>query len=318
MDVSLLSTIDETYRVPFEVLAFSLLSAKQASTAVEWHVFVPDSAGWDAWRADMNARYRAQAATFLVQVAHWRGTETLPVRGRIRPIVYLRLAAPEQAPLGTARALFLDADMLAVAPIEELWATDLASRPCACSQDLAIPTVSSGMAIADSAWWQDEPHRPYFNAGLMLIDVATWKEQEVERRALAYLAARADAVNLFEQEALNAVLGSNWQRLSYRWNLIASVAGRPFLDTTWLDRDDYAASLRAPGFIHYAGVLKPWLNPYLAGRWHTLYRATLRRALPAHRFRFALRHLLHAGYDAWLRRRVYRLEQRVWCARRGF
>jgi lipopolysaccharide biosynthesis glycosyltransferase len=318
VEISLLSAINQDYRIPFEVLATSLLFNKQPATVVEWHVFTAEQGDWRAWLDALGAKYREQHVTFALHHPRWQGSENLPTRGRTRPIVYTRLLAPEQAPLATAKALFLDADMIVVRPIEELWCADLSSRPCACCQDLAVPTVSSGMAIGDPAWWDDDRHQPYFNAGLMLIDVNAWKEQEVKGRALAYLAKRGDAVNLFEQEALNAALGRNWQRLSCRWNLIASLADRPFLDTTWLDRDDYAASLREPGIIHFAGTLKPWRNPYLKGRWHDLYRIALGRALPAHRFRFAVRDLFHAGYDAWLRRWTYPLEQAVWRARRGF
>jgi len=318
VDISLLSAIDQSYRIPFEVLVDSVLRTKQPATAVEWHVFTEEPGDWQSWLAGMNARYRDHNARFVIHCPCWRGDETLPVRGRTRPIVYARLLAPEQAPLATARALFLDADMLVVGPIEDLWCTDLASRSCACAQDLAIPTVSSGMGIADPAWWDNDAHRPYFNAGLMLIDVKAWKDQGVKDKALAYLVSSGNAVNMFDQEALNVALGGEWQRLSYRWNLIASVAGRSFLDSARLDTADYVDSLRSPGIIHYAGRLKPWRNPYLKGKWYDLYRAALRQAIPEHRGRFAIRHVVGAGYDAYLRRWAYPIETAVWRARRGF
>ena len=318
MDISLLSAIDQSYRIPFEVMAASLLRTKQPATAVEWHVFTEEPGDCQSWLAGMNARYSVHNATFVIHRPRWLGDETLPIRGRTRPIVYARLLAPEQAPLSTARALFLDADILVVGPIEELWRTDLASRPCACVQDLAIPTVSSGMGIADPAWWNDDAHRRYFNAGLMLIDVKAWKDQGVKDKALAYLARSGNTVNMFDQEALNVALGGDWQRLSYRWNLIASLAGRAFLDTTFLDMADYEDSLRRPGIIHYAGRLKPWQNLHLKGRWYDDYRAELRQAVPEYRVPFDLRHRLGAVYDAYVRRWAYPLENAVWRARRGF
>jgi lipopolysaccharide biosynthesis glycosyltransferase len=125
-------------------------------------------------------------------------------------------------------------------------------------------------------------------------------------------------VNLFDQEALNVAVGADWRRLSYRWNLIASVAGRSFLDTALLRREDYAESLQSPHIVHFAGTLKPWLNPFLRGRWFDLYRAALSRALPAHKFHSTLRHLVHATYDASVRRWVYPLERTAWQTLRGF
>jgi lipopolysaccharide biosynthesis glycosyltransferase len=174
------------------------------------------------------------------------------------------------------------------------------------------------MAIRDYRELGFSPELPYFNAGVLVIDSARWKDEAVGERALDYLARRPATVNLFDQEALNAVLGARWQRASYRWNLIASVAGRSFLDVPLSQRDDYDASLRAPGIIHFAGTLKPWLNPFLAGRWSELYRAAVRLARPAHGFEPSGKHLIQAAYDAWIRDWTYPFERAVWQARRGF
>ena len=195
---------------------------------------------------------------------------------------------------------------------------ELHGQPCGCCQDLAIPTVSSGMAIRDHARLRLDPEQAYFNAGVMLIDIPKWKEQGVTGKALDYLSRHFGAVNLFDQEALNVAMEGNWLRVSYRWNLVASVAGRAFLDTASLRRGDYQASLLRPCIIHYAGTLKPWLNPFLRGRWYESYRAALQRALPAHRLHHTLKHLVHATYDASVRRWVYPLERSAWRALRGF
>jgi len=318
VDISLVSTINTNYRVPFEILASSLIRAKHESTVIEWHVCTDEGCDWDTWRMEMDRRHRSQNVSFRVHDLQGTISRSLPLRGRARPIMYARLFAPELLASHAARMLYLDADMIVLHPIEELWAVDPASSPCACCQDLAIPTVSSPMAIRDYPELNLNPHNAYFNAGVLLIDVRRWKEKAVTERALAYLNTYSEAVNLFDQEALNAALGGDWHRVSYRWNLIASVAGRSFLDTTPLDSADYQASLRQPHILHYAGTLKPWLNPFLKGRWFDLYRAAAMQALPQHKFCRSLKHLAHAVYDASVRRWSYPMERALWQARRGF
>ena len=319
MDISLLSTINKNYWIPFEILATSLLRAKQATTAIEWHVFTDEDDGdWTGWLARMHARFRSDRGSFILHRLHGLTQAPLPLRGRARPIMYARLLAPGQLAAQCRRVLYLDADMLVLRPIEELWSVELGPHVCACSPDLAVPTVSSGMAIRDYRELGLPPATPYFNAGVLLIDTAGWQAAAVGERALAYLARHATAVNLFDQEALNAVLANGWQRLSYRWNLIASVAGRAFLDVDSAQRDDYADSVREPGIVHFAGTLKPWLNPFLRGRWFELYRAAVRRALPAHAFEPSLKHLVEASYDAWVRDWTYLFERAAWQAWRGF
>lgn len=319
MRITLLSTINRNYWTPLEVLAASLLRAKQAATEVEWHVFTNEElAGWDGWLRRMQARHGTQHASFVLHHQLELADVALPLRGRARPIMYARLIAPGLLADRCTRLLYLDADMLALRPPEELWATELGPHVCACCQDLAVPTVASGMAIREYCRLGLPPNTPYFNAGVLLIDTARWQAAAVGERALAYLAEHVEVVNLFDQEALNVALAGRWQRASYRWNLIASVAGRSFLATGPDQRDDYEASLREPGIVHFAGTLKPWRNPFLRGRWFDLYRDALRRARPAHGFEPSWPHLAQAAYDAWLRDFTYPLERAIWQARRGF
>jgi lipopolysaccharide biosynthesis glycosyltransferase len=317
--ITLLSTINRNYWAPLEVLAASLLRAKQPATEVEWHVFTDeDVTGWDGWILRMHARHDAQRASFVLHHQSELSEAGLPLRGRARPIMYARLVAPGLLANRCARVLYLDADMLALGPPEELWTTELGPYVCACCQDLAVPTVASGMAIREFSTLGLSPGTPYFNAGVMLIDTARWRAEAVGERAVAYLAAHANAVNLFDQEALNVALAGRWQRTSYRWNLIASVAGRSFLATNPDQRGDYEASLREPCIVHFAGTLKPWLNPFLHGRWSELYRDAVRWARPAHGFEPSWKHLAQAAYDAWLRDFTYPFERAIWQARRGF
>jgi len=318
MTISIISTIDRGYRVPFEVLAWSLLRAKHGETAVEWHVFTDEEGGgWDAWLDELGARHRERRAGFFLHRLPGMSDLPLALRGHARPIMYARLLAPARLAPPPGRVLYLDADALVLAPIEELWTADLGPHACGCCQDLAVPSVSSPMAIPRYQALGFARDAPYFNAGVMLIDMAAWREQAVEASALAYIAEHRERLNLFDQEALNAALRGRWRPLSVRWNLVASVAGRPFLDTQGIPQGDYAASLSAPCLLHFAGALKPWRNPFLRGRWFELYRAALAEARPGHRFETGPRRRLEAAYDAHLRNLVYPLERAAWQALRG-
>ncbi len=318
MDISLLSTINANYRIPFEILLSSLLLNKRASTSVEWHLCTDEAGGgWDEWIFGMAARHGRQKVTLVLHRLGSTFGRRLPLRGRARPIMYARLLVPEILP-SAGRVLYVDADMLVLRPIEELWATNLGTHPCACCQDLAIPTVGSKMGIRGRRTHHLRPDDPYFNAGVILIDIPAWNEKAVTDRAFDYLALRQEDVNLFDQEALNAALAGDWHRLSYRWNLIASVAGGPFLDTRPLDGVDYTKSLRDPCILHYAGTLKPWLNPYLRGRWFELYRAAMRRSLPQYGFHPDRKRLAQAVYDATIHRWVYPMERALWEKRKHF
>ena len=62
------------------------------------------------------------------------------------------------------------------------------------------------------------PEAAYFNAGVLLIDVAAWRDAELSRRSLACLAQYRQHVYWWDQYALNVVLAGRWGPLDERWN----------------------------------------------------------------------------------------------------
>lgn len=242
--IQLLSTIGRSYQVPFEVLAYSVVISKQPETAIEWHIVVEAiDTGWQDWLHHLNQRYQRNKTTFQLHKLQGLESARLPLRGRAQKIMYARLAAPEQLQKHARKLLYLDADLLVLGQIESLWETDLEGHLCACCQDLAVPTISSPMALQKPEILNLPSTTPYFNAGVMLIDTQAWQQRGVCRAALTYLENQAEQINLYDQEALNAAIGGDWLRISYRWNLIASLAGRSFARQTVSDWEDYQSSL---------------------------------------------------------------------------
>lgn len=319
MTIKLLSTIDLSYKEPLEILAYSLLQSKHDWTRIEWHIMTETlDSGWHSWLDRMNLQFQSQRAVFKIHELPDLSAKELPLRGRARKIMYARLFATEQLHNVAKKLLYLDADMLVVKPIEDLWETDLKGHVCGCCQDLAVPYVSSPMAIKDPNALGMSLDEPYFNAGVMLIDTKKWRSQGISRKALNYLMHNAAHINLYDQEALNAAIKGNWLRLSCRWNLISSIAGRAFIDPATSESEDYQSSLLDPCVIHFAGTLKPWLNPLLKGRWFDLYRSKLELAIPTYKFRPKIMHWLHAGYDRIIRNWTYPVERKIWQLMRGF
>lgn len=194
------------------------------------------------------------------------------------------------------RILFLDADLLALSDLAPLWNTDLAGKPMAAVQDMAIPTVCSPRGIGDYLLHGIPPRTPYFNAGVMLLNPRLWKRQEAGRRALDLLQSRPR--DFLHQEVLNVVFWGQWLQLPARWNLIASLAGRPYSSLPLSD---------TPGIVHFAGRFKPWLAP-VGGPFQAHYARYLRGSrLRPDFFRRCL-----SFYDRRLRGWMYPLERLLW------
>jgi lipopolysaccharide biosynthesis glycosyltransferase len=172
--------------------------------------------------------------------------EGLPLWGRMPVSTYFKLALPDILPARVNKAIWLDCDLLVLDDIGVLWDEELGDNRLLAVQDAVVPLVSSRCGIEHYADLGIDPGEKYFNAGVMVVDVAAWREGKIQQRAIAYLKRFESSVVFWDQEALNAVLVNRWKELPARWNNNASVP------SARRDAD------RGPAILHFAGSLKPW------------------------------------------------------------
>jgi lipopolysaccharide biosynthesis glycosyltransferase len=160
---------------------------------------------------------------------------------------YTRLWLGEFFPETVDRVLYLDADMVVAGSIAPLWNTDLGG---ALMGAVDIPGSDQGvrrlgMRIEDG----------YFNAGVLLIDVAQWRATRAELTVLDYIRANPERVS-YDQDALNACFRSCTKRLDYKWNVIRPFYREPLVLP--LGRTEIEAIRRDARIIHFNGGSKPW------------------------------------------------------------
>ena len=153
------------------------------------------------------------------------GLAALPAWGRMTSTTYHRLLLPQLLPAGVSRAIWLDCDLLLTTDLVRLWETDVGDCHLLAVRDSVVPLVSSRYGIHR---WRELGLRrgaQYFNAGVMLLDVDRWREDDVGALAGDYLRQAPD-VMFWDQEGLNAVLTGRWGELDPRWNRMASAMRR--------------------------------------------------------------------------------------------
>ena len=171
----------------------------------------------------------------------------LPVEGFTGKATWYRALLPELLP-DAGRVLFLDADLLVLAPLDELWATDLGG---------------DWVAAAENVFQPDHRHhigrlglRRYFNAGVLLMDLEAMRRDRRTEAILEYARA-ADELRLRDQDALNVVLGERRRGLDPRFNVMNSHFAFP---VPWRERLAVRRARRAPVIRHFEGpgANKPW------------------------------------------------------------
>lgn len=229
--------------------------------------------------------------------------EKLPKHSAFPPEATFPLLLPDVLPKSVRRILFLDPDMLVLDDVGQIWESGLGENVIAAVADQAIPSVSSPRGLKDFRM-RGIPHdAPYFNAGVLLVDLAQWRAEDVSARACEYIEKNSGTVDFFHQEALNALLWNKWLPLDGRWNLVASIAGRRYASGN-------PAAAESPGIVHFAGRFKPW-KVRIGGPFADLYYEKLavhgKHSLDSTAFETSL-----GIYDRYVRDYLYGIENLLW------
>jgi lipopolysaccharide biosynthesis glycosyltransferase len=296
--LSIATAIDAAYLLPLKVMLASLkkhlrpsfrpvlyllnqnLSNEQVASIaalIETHSIVPGS---DALRA-------------------------LPQQRGFLPEAAFPLLLADLLPPSVERILFLDPDLLILDDVATIWEMDLRDNVLAAVADQAIPLCSSPRGVKNRSELGVPDDAPYFNAGVMLVDIARWKRSDALSRACEYIRTREGNVDFFHQEALNSVLWNDWLRLDQRWNCIASLTGRG-------DSVHGSRASTAPGIVHFAGRFKPWrfrVGGPFASRYADFASLYANGELPP---TVSFWERLLSIYDRYLRNYLYGFERTLW------
>jgi lipopolysaccharide biosynthesis glycosyltransferase len=166
----------------------------------------------------------------------------MPENKRLSNIVYARLVIDQFVDPSITRILYLDCDLLIRAPIETLYETDLEGHPIAAVRDTLGPFIVGGRDLKNNRDLFDIAD-PYFNAGVLLIDLERWRQARLIDRLEAMFADGTMDRIYYDQDFLNLVFKHDWLRLAPTWNVIDARHAHEGLDLN---------------IMHYTSAQKPW------------------------------------------------------------
>jgi lipopolysaccharide biosynthesis glycosyltransferase len=177
----------------------------------------------------------------------------LPTRGFTRKATWYRVFLPELRP-DVDRALYLDADLLVLDDLRELWGTDLAGAYLG-----AVTNVFERHYLGRPAELGLAGPEVYFNAGVLLLDLDRLRADGCSRALIEYGVANRDRLLWRDQDALNVVLGHRRAPLHPRWNCMNAVLSFPWADEVF-GAEAVAEARRRPAIRHFEGpdANKPW------------------------------------------------------------
>jgi lipopolysaccharide biosynthesis glycosyltransferase len=148
---------------------------------------------------------------------------SLPLDSSSFPLnVYVRLFIPHFLPVTVHKVIYLDVDMITLTDISGLWMTPL--------NDFIIAAVKDRSGVIGSTWGGItnyemlglDPNAPYFNSGLLLIDIDKWRKTNLTTDVLTCITNNKIYANFPDQYGLNVVFANNWLQLDEKWNSYAT------------------------------------------------------------------------------------------------
>lgn len=242
---------DAGFEVPLAVAMSSLVERNCESTP---HILVLDGGILPEARSAITRFLEPRATLDWVRPAPGQlGGTDLAGPSRLSDAAKYRLLLPDLVP-GVDRVVYVDADTVirdSLVPLQELLLGDEVLA--------AVPDAGSPLAAGSSGPdWRElglSPDAPYFNSGVLVIPLDTWRRIDVTERAIGVLRERTPRWG--DQDALNAVAGSNWMALPRRFNVqLNDVTGRTVSWALW--PDEVEAALGDPAIVHFNGHSKPW------------------------------------------------------------
>jgi lipopolysaccharide biosynthesis glycosyltransferase len=298
---------DERYALALAVMGRSLSDTTQSDQIIQLYV-VDGGLRPETKQRLLNSWDRERLQVHFVSPQFGR-ERSLPVWGRLPPLTYVRVFVPLLVPEHCGKAIFLDSDVIIRHDIQHLWDADLGDHALLAVQDPAVPFVSSRDGLVRYRELGIPHGHPYFNAGVMVVDVDRWRRDAVSERVMEFVRRHGAELNYCDQDGLNAMLWQHWAAVDSRWQVQPRFAARrlplPHLDDNQRQRlrDD-------PWILHFSGRLKPWIYRGSTQPDRLFYHHLDQTAWRGWRPRRSLMSWMYSIYDSGVRDWCYPLEQR--------
>jgi len=236
-------------------LAVALRSLSDAAGTTEYEAFVLQSGFDEDLRARVETSCDANVAITWVDVPDDLVVGVQLARG-LPPATVFRIVATEVLPPELSRVVYLDCDVLVRHPPDALWSVDLGDAPVAAVRDAYLSVV-----CMDVPWrrWGIDPSAPYYNAGLLVMELDLWRSLDIAARGIALL--REVRLPFSDQSALNIVFANKWRSLSPKWNVQTHhLAGQRSRAWAFEDYAELERAVADPVIVHVneGRFSRPW------------------------------------------------------------
>ena len=170
---------------------------------------------------------------------------------------YIRLLLPEVLP-NHDKVLYLDADLIVMDSLRELWDTNIENFAAAAARDGM--TITKGPDLEHFEAFNFPKEHVYFNAGVLLLNLKALREMQLLEIVKVWADKNSHLMKHNDQDALNVILAGKIVNCHLRWNLQAPLIA--LIKLGWKCSQEHETAVSNPGIIHYVTNRKPWRKEF--------------------------------------------------------
>lgn len=171
-----------------------------------------------------------------------------------------RLFIGEVLPEQVERVIYMDCDTVILQSLKKMWETDLKGKVIGAVMEPTIyPSIKAQIGLT--------PEQPYYNAGVLLIDLKKWRACHVQKQLLNFYESMGGHLFACDQDTINGALKGKIKTLSPRYNFFTNYRYFHYKELVRLSpaygvipRVELKQAKRHPVVLHFMGDERPWKN----------------------------------------------------------
>ncbi len=199
---------------------------------------------------DLCTKYGSHTAFYPPNQKMLEGFSIRKFSKRISMATYYRCLLSEILPAHIDRVLYLDCDIVICGDIRPFWNMPLNEIGAIGVEDIGCREPKRYSIL------QYPMEDSYFNAGVLMVNLAYWREHNVPQACIEYFHVYPERILYNDQDLLNSILHKDKVLIDLVWNVQDGFYRNPSkLTQEW--KQKYTTVLKNPIILHYTNR-KPW------------------------------------------------------------